>query len=141
MIPPEAGSKPKVAGNGGFQAAKEGWLTIIASYPNLSGADLAVAVVISKHLNSKTRDAWPSLDLIAELTNREPSTVWRAVGHLKSLGLLEVLPGRGRTKVNRYKPKLGNMGTDPKTLRRRTRKTASSQRKDCEFEGVTYDEG
>jgi hypothetical protein len=32
---------------GSFAAAKEGWLKLVCSYPNLSGADVAVAVMLS----------------------------------------------------------------------------------------------
>jgi hypothetical protein len=50
---------------GGFQAAKEGWLKLCASYPNLSGADCAVAIALSTYFNSKTRNAWPSFERLA----------------------------------------------------------------------------
>jgi hypothetical protein len=45
----DAQASPK---RGGFQAAKEGWLKVCASYPNLSGADYAVAIALSTYLNS-----------------------------------------------------------------------------------------
>jgi DNA-binding IclR family transcriptional regulator len=97
------------------------------------------------HLNSKTRMAWPSLQTLASLTNREPSTVWRAVQKLEALGLLEVQRGRGRNKANRYFLKLGSMEIDAssrrrKTLRIRKENTANSKTKVCEFEGGTYDD-
>ncbi len=110
---------------GGFQAAKEQWLMILASHPNLSGADYAVAVVIAIHLNSKTGKAWPSIALIAELTNREESTVWRSIQKLKGLELLDVQSGRGRNKVNKYGPRFGKLDCDPKTLRRRNKNTTN----------------
>ena len=107
---------------------------VLASYPNLSAADFAVAIVISKHLNSKSGIAWPSIELISTLTNREQSTVWRSVQKLETLELLHVRRGRGRNKVNRYRPLLGGLSCDPKTLRRRKKNTVSWKRKDCELE-------
>lgn len=121
----------RVSAAGNFQAAKEGWLKVVASCPKLSGADYAVAIVIATHLNSKTGDAWPSLATLAELTHRDASTVWRSVERLSSFGLLQVRKGRGRTESNRYRPLLGNF--DPETMRRRKQKTASSHAKHCEF--------
>jgi hypothetical protein len=119
---------------GGFQAAKETWLMLVASYPNLSGADLAVTIAIFKHLNSRSGDAWPSIETISSLTNREASTVWRSIEKLKILGLLKVQKGRGRQQSNRYRPALGALDRDPKTLRRRKKNTANWKKKDCEPE-------
>jgi predicted transcriptional regulator len=126
--------------SGDFQAAKEGWLMTLAAHPNLSGADYAVAIVIAKHLNSTKGTAWPSLKTIAELSNRKPSTVWRSVERLSALGLLKVQKSRGRNKSNIYQPLYGEMARDPKTLRRRTRKTANSKQKDCELAVRTLEE-
>jgi hypothetical protein len=136
---------------GGFQAAKESWLKLIASYPNLSGADCAVAIALSTYINFKSGDAWPSLGRLATDTNRSRSTVWRSVRRLESLTLLAVIHARGRKKSNRYRPKLGDMNTDPrmlrrptsprgKTLRTRNEKTANSQQKDCGFAARTSEE-
>lgn len=85
-------SKPGV-----FQASKEQWLIVLASYPNLSGADYAVALVIAKHLNSKSGLAWPSIELMSKMTNRESSTVWRSVEKLEKLGLLTFVEGEAET--------------------------------------------
>jgi len=120
---------------GGFAAAKDGWLKKVSSYPNLSGSDLAVAVTISTHLNSKTGKAWPSYERIANLTNRDNSTVWRSVKRLIRLHLLEVKKGRGRNKSNQYWPALGSVDCDPKTLRRRNNNSASWQRKPLRTRG------
>jgi hypothetical protein len=119
---------------GGFQAAKEGWLKLVASYPNLSGADLAVVITIFTHLNSMSGDAWPSIETIAFRTNREKSTVWRSIDRLRILGLIEVQKGRGRKQSNRYRPALGTLDYDPKTLRRRNKNIANWKKKDCEPE-------
>jgi hypothetical protein len=122
-------SKPGI-----FQASKDQWFMILASYPNLSGADYAVSLVIAKHLNSKSGLAWPSIELIAKMTNRESSTVWRSVEKLEKLGLLNVCRGRGRNCVNKYSPRLGQMNCDPKTLRRRQKNIANWKKKHCEPE-------
>jgi hypothetical protein len=104
---------------GGFQAAKEGWLMTLARYPNLTGADLAVAIVIAKHLNWKKGGvAWPSLRTLARLTNRDVSTVWRAVRKLEQLSLIAVERRRGFNKPNRYRPLLGEIDTDPRVFSR-----------------------
>ncbi|AMN45046.1 hypothetical protein RHPLAN_66400 [Rhodoplanes sp. Z2-YC6860] len=138
----------KQSKNGGFQQAKEGWLLICASYPNLSGATYAVAIALSRYFNSKTREAWPAIERLATDTNRNCSTVWRALQTLESLALIEVVHGRGRKTSNRYRMKLGHLETDPMTLKRRTsprgkilraRKDnpADLQQKDCEPTGRT----
>jgi hypothetical protein len=113
--------------SGGFQAAKEGWLKVLAAHPNLSGADYAVAITIATYLNTKTNEAWPALDTIATATNRDISTVWRSIERLQRFKLLLVRKGRGRRGSNRYRPLLGEVDRDPKTLRRRNKNSASSQ--------------
>jgi helix-turn-helix protein len=123
-----------------FQAAKQEWLMRLARYPNLSGADYAVVIVIFTHLNSKKCEAWPSIATIAELTNRNPSTVWRSVEKLSQFGLLTIVKGRGRHRSNRYRPSLGKMNCDPKTLRRRNNNSASWQPKHCELAERTLEE-
>lgn len=125
---------------GGFQAAKETWLKTIASYPNLSGADVAVAMVISTYLNSKTSEAWPSIELLAKDTNRNRVTVWRSIERLIELQLLQVAKGRGRHKSNRYRPLFGSINCNPKTLRRRNNNSASWQPKHCELTERTLEE-
>lgn len=118
---------------GGFAAAKDAWLRKVVSYPNLSGADLAVAVTIATHLNSKSGKAWPSIERIANLTNRDSSTVWRSINRLIRLNLLDVKKGRGRKISNRYWPAFGSADCNPKSLRRRNNNSASWKSKHCEF--------
>lgn len=108
----------KRAGN--FAAAKEGWLKQIASYPNLSGSDVAVAVMLSTYFNSRSRDAWPSMQRLASDTNRSRSTVWRSLTRLEKLNLLEITHARSRRKPNRYRPRLGHLDAKPKRLARKT---------------------
>ena len=108
----------KRAGN--FAAAKETWLGLIASYPNLSGADLAVAIRLCIYMNSKSRNAWPSLERLALDTNRSRSTVWRSLKRLEKLKLLDITHARSRRKPNRYRPRLGHIDAKPKRLARKT---------------------
>jgi pyocin large subunit-like protein len=132
---PDSGSKR------GFQVAKEGWLLALAACPTLSGADYAVAIVILKHLNSKTLTAWPSQATIAELTNRQVSTVWRSIKRFVRLGfLIESKERRGRYKHNVYRLALGNLDEDISPIRVRKRRTANWKRNDCETEKLTSQE-
>ena len=135
----DARSKSRTAA-GVFQAAKEGWLMLLASDPKLSAADLAVGVVIAKHLNSKLRRAWPSLKLMAELTNRHISTVWKSVRKLHRKGLLDIHKGRGRHQFNRYELRLGSMDDDPRPMRRGKKNSADQQEKDCGDDQLTSQE-
>ncbi len=132
-------SKPRSAA-ANFQAAKEGWLVLLASDPTLSAADLAVGIVIAKHVNSKSGRAWPSLKLIAELTNRHISTVWKSVRKLHRKGLLAIHKGRGRHQFNRYELRLGSMDDDPRPMRRGKKDCADRQEKDCGDDQLTSQE-
>lgn len=105
---------------GAFNIAKEGWLRLVASYPNLSASDLAVAICLMTYVNSRSRLAWPSILTLAKDTNRDPSTVWRSLQRLEKAKLIEVVHGRGARKSNRYRLTLGDMDIDPRSLRRRT---------------------
>jgi hypothetical protein len=96
-----------------FQAAKEGWLKEIARHRNLSGADYAVAIMLSTYLNSRIYEAWPSLHTLATDTNRNRSTVWRSIKRLERLNLLQVTRAPGRSRSNRYKPLLGDLDAEP----------------------------
>jgi len=134
-------AKPlQLINRGTFQAAKESWLKAIASYPNLSGSDCAIAMALSKYLNSKTYEAWPSIERLAEDTNRNRATVWRSIERLEKLQLLQVEKGRGRHKSNRYRPLMGSLNCNPKTLRRRNNNSASWQQKHCELAERTLEE-
>jgi hypothetical protein len=139
----------KHAGN--FAAFKESWLMLVASYPNLSGSDIAVAVAIAKYMNSRTRDAWPSMDLLACDLNRSRSTVWRSLKRLEKLKLLEITHARSHRKPNRYKLQLGKLNakpgrlgrkTTPRGLMLRTRNfnAANSQHNGCELAARTSEE-
>jgi hypothetical protein len=92
--------------HGRFAAAKEGWLKLVASYPNLSGADVAVAIMLSTYFNARSRDAWPAMRRLACDTNRSLSTQ-----RLEKLGLLS----RSQHKPNRYRPRMGKLDAKPGT--------------------------
>jgi hypothetical protein len=131
-----------------FLMARDGWLKTVASYPNLSGADMAVAVVLATYLNRQTGTAWPAIETVARDTNRSPSTVWRSLRRLEDLGLVDVVHARGRNKSNRYRPRLGHIDNPDrlrrrgagKTLRVRAENTASPQLKHCELAVRTSEE-
>jgi hypothetical protein len=134
---------------GRFAAAKEGWLKLVASYPTLSGADLAVAIALSTYFNAKTRDAWPSMQRLACDINRNRSTVLRSLQRLEALKLLDVTHARSRRKPNRYRPKLGQIDAKPKRrkttprglmMRTRTVNDANSQHIVCELASRTSEE-
>ena len=136
---------------GGFQAAKEGWLKLVASYPKLPGAAYAVAIALASYLNSKTGDAWPSMATLARDTNRNRATVWRSLRELERLKLLDVTHSRSRRKPNRYKPRLGELDAKPETMRRPTTprglmlrarnvNAANSQHISCELAARTSEE-
>jgi hypothetical protein len=105
---------------GGFAAAKEGWLKLVASYPNLSGADVAVAVMLASYMNTRSRDAWPSMERLARDINRSRSTVLRSLQRLEKLKLLDITHARSRRKPNRYRPLLGKINAKPERLKRKT---------------------
>lgn len=81
---------------------RDGWFSRLASDPTLSAGDLAAGLILALHMNAKTRQAWPSLGKIAQLTGRNTTTVWRSVRRLKAAGLITVIPGRGRHTPNQY---------------------------------------
>ena len=141
--------KKKTAGR--FAAAKETWLKLIAAHPNLSGADMAVAIMLAFYMNHKTRDAWPSMETLARDTNRKRSTVWRSLKRLEQMKLLRIKHAKNRRKPNRYWPMIGNIAVDPKTLARkitggssllRTRNVVAvnSQHTGCELAALTSEE-
>jgi hypothetical protein len=54
---------------------------------------------------------------LAADTNRNLRTVVRSLQRLESLLLVSVVHGRGPKKSNHYRPALGALNIDPKTLR------------------------
>jgi hypothetical protein len=64
---------------------------------------LAVAAVISAHINVDSKKAWPSLDRIAKIVGTDKRQVRRAIHRLRELRLLEVEFGGGRSKTSSYR--------------------------------------
>jgi len=116
---------PFGAKTGGFQKARQDWRNYLASCPILSASDLAVAIVIDNHLNSRTGQAFPSIKRIALLTNRTMATVWKSINKLCKFGFLKKSIGGGRGHSNVYEPCWEN--SEAKHLRRG--KKSSSKRK------------
>lgn len=81
---------------------RDGWLSRLAGNPTLSAGDLAAGLTLMLHMNAKTRQAWPSLGRIAQLSGRNKATVWRSIRRLQAAGLISVIPGRGRHTPNLY---------------------------------------
>ena len=134
----------------GFAAAKESWLKVVCSYPNLSGADVATAVMLATYMNSRSRDAWPSMLRLAGDTNRSRSTIWRSLKRLEKLKLLDITHARSPRKPNRYRPLLGRINAKPQSLIRKTTlrgsvlrtrnaSAANSQQIGCELAARTSD--
>src|SRR5713101_2033557 len=98
--PSKRSSKKKSAA---FKALKDALLLCLAGRPKVPRAALAVGVCIATHLNSKSGEAWPSIDLIAAETNLNAGTVWRSLKRLEALQIIEIIRGRGRFAPNRYR--------------------------------------
>ena len=106
-------SQPMTASVIAFPATKESrrvharfqddWYARLASIPTLPASDLATGLTLMRHMSWKSRQAWPSLDTIAQLTGRNRTTVWRSIKRLKKAGLITAIRvGRGRYAHNRY---------------------------------------
>jgi len=72
----------------------------------ISPMSCRVAFVIADHLNSVSGDAWPSVERVAKKLCVSTRTVRRCVGELERAGWLIVTRPRGRTRTNRYRPRL-----------------------------------
>jgi DNA-binding Lrp family transcriptional regulator len=69
-------------------------------------AELLVALAIADHANA-AGVSWPGRTRLAEQTGLSASTVKRAVGRLRTLGVLETVAGGiGRGKLTRYRLRL-----------------------------------
>ena len=110
---PMTASQPKTAAVIAFPATKESrraharfqddWYARLASISTLPASDLATGLTLMRHMSRKSRQAWPSLDTIAQLTGRNRTTVWRSIKRLKKAGLITAIRvGRGRYAHNRY---------------------------------------
>lgn len=70
--------------------------------PRLSRGDIAVLVAILDHMNTRSGDAYPSVDRIAIKANVDRSTATRSIRRLVNHGHLIRLVGRGRA-ANEYR--------------------------------------
>lgn len=90
-----------------FIAEKFAWLEQVAFNKNSKdrGDAVRISIAISKHLNRKTKDAYPSLALLAELLGTNEKTVRRGIDWLVKQGHLETKRG-GKGHATRYTIKL-----------------------------------
>jgi DNA-binding transcriptional MocR family regulator len=70
------------------------------SDPNLTPAASRVAFWLTHHANRETRQCWPSIERLVQLTGLDKKTVRRAIYNLESEGYIEV--EREHRKVNTY---------------------------------------
>jgi hypothetical protein len=84
---------------------KFAWLDQVASDEGaLLGAATRVAVILCRYINSENGAAWPSMARIAADLNLAERNAQRTIAALVKRGHLEIWPGGGRCKTNRYKP-------------------------------------
>jgi len=89
------------------------WLDQVLGDPKRPASAFLVAYLISRHINRETREAWPSLNYIADKTGLSKTTVIKAVEFLNARGHLKVTPGQpGRGKSSCYATVLKGTKTD-----------------------------
>lgn len=103
-----------------FTERKLAWLEAVASDPDMQRLAVVVAVKLAtRYLNSKTGDAWPSIDRLARELTANPRNVRRAIASLVESGWLDKRRGgRGRGDSNRYRTRMGGVHA-PLTERKR----------------------
>ena len=69
----------------------------------LSQKDLLVYVTIKRHMNSKSKECYPSLDTIVKISGVSKPTVRKAIDNLKRLEYFEVKK-EGRKNVYKFNP-------------------------------------
>jgi hypothetical protein len=77
------------------------WLGQVAATPEFTASDLAIAITLARHINSESREAWPSIARMAMLTGRNRRTIIRSIERLERTGTLTIRRSRGR-RPNRY---------------------------------------
>lgn len=70
---------------------------------------LAVVAAISAHINTKTGEAFPSRQTIAEMVGTTEREVTRAIARARELGLIDVRVGGGRRKTSTYTLREANL--------------------------------
>jgi hypothetical protein len=93
--------------NNRFHFERHRWLAKVARDPELTGADLKVAVLIWEHTNADYGYAWPSLDYIATQMSLDRSTVVRSVKKLVKRGWI-VRSRQRRPRSNQYRLAIGS---------------------------------
>jgi Helix-turn-helix domain len=87
-----------------FVRRKENWLRAVAADKRLhEWAPLAIAVAIASYLNSKSGEAWPGIERLAEELQADRRSCQRALDRLVAAGWLSRTLGGGRRKTNRYR--------------------------------------
>lgn len=87
----------------------------------LSGNAFAVAYVLARHFNAKTKLAWPGQKRICDLACLSEAAVKRAVKELEDAGYIEIWVSYGRGKANTYRPIPPKKGSFANPFNRRNR--------------------
>lgn len=89
---------------GSFVTEKLAWIRQVAGDGELPPQAARLATVLAiDFMNSKSREAWPSVGTLANLLGVTPNTVRAAVAALERRGHLRVSPGGGRKNTSRYR--------------------------------------
>lgn len=70
--------------------------------PTRRSTDQLVLLAIADRCNDDGLEAWPSLPTLASKTRLSERAVWGAIRRLVGIGVLRVVPGRGRVRSNHY---------------------------------------
>jgi hypothetical protein len=82
------------------------WLQQVAADPKLPPMATRVANILSRYVNTRSFEAWPSVQTLAQKLGATDRGVQKAVAALVAGGHLQVTVGGGRTNSNRYVPLL-----------------------------------
>jgi DNA-binding transcriptional ArsR family regulator len=99
----------------------ETFLDRIVSERRVSGNAFAVAYVLARHFNAKTKLAWPGQERICVLTGLSEAAVKRAIKELEDAGYIEKWVSYGRGKANTYRPIPAEKGSFLNPFNRRNR--------------------
>ena len=84
------------------------WLEAVAEDPRTRGLPGAIAVKLAtRYLNSRSEEAWPGIERLAEELRANPRNIRRAINVLVASGWLGRERGGGRGKSNHYRIKEG----------------------------------
>ena len=98
-----------------------GWLLRVAR-ERKSRHELAVAIALAAHVNTRTGTAWPSTRTIADQCGVDLRHAWHALRRLADAGLLRVVAAGGPARSATYALELGEQSevTHPDASQRRT---------------------